>query len=442
VDYNIAFGSSIFWNTTSVDGVGLMTQLYSVPAANITISRERTRIGGYFLSAHAWHPTATFKNTTGESYYRITGINTQWQNEPNWTYSNVTVTSGWGTAMSVTNGTFNDLIISSNGSVVSADIVTTDAKVSIVSNISSGLDFAFMRSGTFLNYSNLTYVQANQTLDLLFYGVNGNDINITAQANSPVNVTVKATCNATTVVQKSGVVLTQGSQWECVDADNLWILMTFNSPSDYEIVNGGGTTTTTTSTTTSSSSSSTTSTSSTTTGGGGGGGAVTTTTLVQSTTTTTQADLWYTLYGYVFGHSNTTTTTTTLASYYATTTTLPSGGNVWDSVASAWSGVLGYVGGFFSGNSTVAETSSTTTSSTTSTSTSTTLPSYTTGGVVIPYVSSGVFSGVPDVPGWLSQPAIGSFNVGATLLGVTVVLIIVGGAIVAPVAVAWLKRTI
>ena len=236
-EVDITNASELKWNTSNAYNESLQTYLFSVPESEISVEKFWTRIGGYFLASEVDGPLIRFKDNRSDSLYRITTFNTRHVTDPEWNISNITVSGGNGNAMNITNGTWVDFITHSNGSKITAGHVETDSSYSVYRD-DSGVKWIFARDVEQHNISETPHITSNESLAYVLLVHNGTNATVTLDGQDNTYLEVRVPCNNNTNMSKDGILQTFDVDYGCVDTNNLWAIVDFNSQIVLEIRQG------------------------------------------------------------------------------------------------------------------------------------------------------------------------------------------------------------
>jgi PKD repeat protein len=236
-EYTGITGNSIRWNTTNPRGRNVSLELFSAPAANISVHKYIIRIAGYLSDAEVASPNIFFNTPESNYTHRITVFLPIWGNDTSKpTPSELTVT-GTGTAIKVISAdtTKTDFIYRGIGTS-SFDTYQTDGDTAIIrENVSGSVYSATVTNTTFLNKDGAELFTSSIKLKYLstHTKVNGTQFNVSG-TGSPTLTFYNIT--PPTSVKKDGDTLTEGVDWS-ISGTTLTISTTI---SDNVILFGNG----------------------------------------------------------------------------------------------------------------------------------------------------------------------------------------------------------
>lgn len=200
--------NNITWITQSLtDSVvtspsEIRTTIFFEPAVDAIPNRTvahwgRYGEGGISSGVHYgdyWHPF-TFNRRTGSNIKSIMIIyltnETAGDSVPE--IGNIPITGGSGDdyAAKIINGNTEDYISVSDGEVITADALTTDAAVAFSRSISDNLQYFFIRNGTTFHYSGTEKISISSAPDYTLVSYAGNDVTLKIKGSGSSTMTVK-----------------------------------------------------------------------------------------------------------------------------------------------------------------------------------------------------------------------------------------------------------
>ncbi|MBU4300117.1 hypothetical protein L6303_03810, partial [archaeon] len=226
------------WGTN--DNVSIRT--YIAPSTNITNDRTGHQTGELSNNSrdHMWHPYIKSRQV-GNNVKYITihdTFNTTLGSIKNVTTVSVSGGSGNDYAVKVVNSTFIDRITNTDGEYITFDSsYGSNAEQSYSRGYANGtLQSIFMISGSNYTFNGITYLDATKRLTYLHANVTSGNWTINAEGFNETNLTVYATCNGATTILRQSILQTKDVDWGCSGASFVWINMTFDSPTTYDIL--------------------------------------------------------------------------------------------------------------------------------------------------------------------------------------------------------------
>ncbi|RLI92741.1 MAG: hypothetical protein DRO92_04890, partial [Candidatus Altiarchaeales archaeon] len=230
-EVDITNGSELKWNTTNINDKKIQMHLYSIPKSEISVEKFWIRIGGYDISSEVDHPLVRFKLNTSQPLYRITAFYTRYVNEPEWNFTEINV-GGNGCGLRIDKVGSEDIILLSNGSLISADKMKTDGRIGFVRS-KEGLDYFFCRDCSEFSYNNVKMVDMNEKVRYLLLDIDRANRTFRIKNDNAVDMILAIQEGFNYVVRKNGD--TYGN-WSIIDNNHMQIHITFSNEAEYEVM--------------------------------------------------------------------------------------------------------------------------------------------------------------------------------------------------------------
>ncbi len=179
--------SSIKWNTTNPYGTNVSLHLFSVPSAEIIVTKHVGRIAGYDSKSEVFNPIVYFRTENTTDLYRITVLLSKYDTEEEKIPSEVQVT-GTGNAVKVTSPAYEDYVYSGKGDSSFASF-TTDADTLYLRKTSRPSKYTLL-NGSYLNYSGVPLINLSGKADYFTLKEEQNETTFKIKGSGIVTITL------------------------------------------------------------------------------------------------------------------------------------------------------------------------------------------------------------------------------------------------------------
>lgn len=210
------------------------------PTMDVDLNVSVGKYGAYGGDNDFFHPYATCKQTGKEARY-LTVLVPLDTGSSSPTVTQLTVT-GSGYATLIENGTNRDIAYVKNGTGGTADYLLTDCTFAFIRNdTSSGWEYFLCYNGTDITVNGTALIAPNETIDYAYCNRSGNNITCKLKnpASNPVNMTMNVHNSSDINISLDESLLTEGTDWDQVDATTIWVQVTFASEVLLEVVETG-----------------------------------------------------------------------------------------------------------------------------------------------------------------------------------------------------------
>lgn len=238
----------IIWQTWSeTDGAvgnsGRVTLFTRVnPSADATVSQTAFQYGEFGTSAYStnvgyssYAPLVMLeRNGNNVKQIMVLYPTNSTDEQPMITNVQITGNDGDDYATKLTRSSSVDLMHISDGQTIEYDVVTTNSNLAFSrADSSNNWDYFLINDGSLFIYGGSDLMNSDRNLKAFLMNRSGVNRYIKADGDQPANVTVNIETNVNYVVKRNGEFY---NNWGWVDSSHIWIYMTFNSPTEYEIL--------------------------------------------------------------------------------------------------------------------------------------------------------------------------------------------------------------
>jgi len=210
-------------NSTNMNGDNVFHNFIHVPIKDMHTKMCIDRVGGYATQNEVMHPCVIFVQNDTNPGFGISAFSTQFDQSNLPVFTNVTVT-GTGTALHVESVNGTDIITVGDGTYLTADHIGVEASYSFLRNTSNTIiETVYVRNSDNITFDGTEQYWSNETVASIYMKKSGNNLTIIARTETSPRINFATPCDADTSIKKDGILLSKGSVWDCVDANNLYI---------------------------------------------------------------------------------------------------------------------------------------------------------------------------------------------------------------------------
>ncbi|WP_424357796.1 hypothetical protein [Methanocella sp. MCL-LM] len=208
------------WSTTNPYGNAVDLKLYSVPAAEVYITKSLSVIGGNAMASDVYSPVVYFR--TGEpekTMYRVTALMSRYGTEPEPAAATVNVT-GTGNALSIITDRYRDTVYTGTGNSRFASFAT-NADTAYVRTTGEEISRYAILNGTYLDVNDKPLARASGPVNYLTVDHGEEEVALRVKSDEYVSITL-----GQLPIPSNVRVLTDGvrrDNWERVNGDTIRI---------------------------------------------------------------------------------------------------------------------------------------------------------------------------------------------------------------------------